>query len=234
VQQLVLQNTVTFAQTLIKNQQLNINNLIPGITFGDLVLQRMLGAPFKWRFNRGNFAFNITKAGGTDYNVNLPDLGAIEVQWLTDDAGAIYELNGAIALAKTNVEDRPLEIAPQYDDNKGNITFRVKSIPDQNYTVWGDYQRKAALITSFASPWGTVSDEFSYIFNWGYVTLAGMLVNDSRFPIWEGYFINALLGAQDGLDDQARDIFLGNWMQASRTITRNSQAGANGVAGRGR
>jgi hypothetical protein len=77
-----------------------------------------------------------------------------------------------------------------------------------------------------------VPDEFSYIYNDGFLAMMMLLVNDSRFPIFENYFISRLLGAQDGLTDQERDIFLANWMRVLQTVTR-SQGNTNaGVAGR--
>jgi hypothetical protein len=124
-------------------------------------------------------------------------------------------------------------VAPQYDDNQGNITFRFNSIPDQNYTAWFDYQQKAKLITSWANPWGVIPDECGYIYNTGFLSLAALLVNDARFGIWERQFVGDLLGAQDGLDEQAKAIFLGQWLNDMRSATRSQGAVQAGVAGRG-
>ena len=38
-------NSVVFAQTLIKNQRLNVNGQEPGLTMANIVLQRILGPP---------------------------------------------------------------------------------------------------------------------------------------------------------------------------------------------
>lgn len=225
-------NSVVFAQTLIKNQRLNVNGQEPGLTAANIVLQRMLGPPFTWRQNRANFSIAITNGAGTDYTVSLPKLGHIETQWLTNAAGAIFELGGEVALAKTSSTKRPTKVSPQYDDNLGNITFRFNAVPDQNYTCWLDYQQKAQLITSWANPWGVIPDECSYIYEKGFLALAGLLVNDSRFPIWERDFVAALLGAQDGLDDQARAIFLGEWLSVTRTAARSQGSVQDGIKGR--
>lgn len=230
---LVLQNTITWTQTLLKNAPLNVNNLEPGLTFGNWILQRITGPPARWRFNRKNFNFPITGAG-TDYVVSVPDLGHIETQWLTDGGGKIHQLSGEVFLPKTNSTKRPLKIAPQFDDNQGNITFRFDSIPDQNYTAYGDYQIKPALMTSYAAPWGNVSDEFSYVYNAGFLSLAMMLVNDARFPIWENYFISAFLGAQEGLDEQAINIFIRDWNNLIRSVAANQASVNMGTAGRGK
>ena len=216
---LTVQNSIVFAGTLIKNQRLAVNGQEPGLTMANIVLQRMLGAPFAWRFNRATLTVSIDTAGGTDYAVSAPLLGRIETQWLTDAAGKIYQLEGATTLAKSNASRKPKTVSPQYDDNAGNITFRFDSIADAAYTAWFDYQQKAALITSWSKSWGSVPDEFSYIFNKGFLALAALLVNDARFTLWERDFISSLLGAQQGLKAQEIAIFVGEWQRLMQTLT---------------
>jgi hypothetical protein len=226
-------NSVVYVQTLIKNQRLNVNGQEPALTMSNIVLQRILGAPFIWRQNRASFSIPISAAAGTDYTVSLPNLGRIETQWLTDGNNKDMELKGAVCLAKMSAKRRPTEVAAQYDDNQGNITFRFNSVPDQGYTAWFDYQQKARLITSWANPWGMIPDELGYIYNTGFLSLGALLVNDARFGIWERQFVGDLLGAQDGLDEQARAIFLGQWLSDIRSTTRSQGAVQGGVAGRG-
>jgi hypothetical protein len=228
-----IMNSVVYVQTLIKNQRLNVNGQEPGLMMSNIILQRILGPPFIWRQNRASFNFGISAIGGTDYSVYLPNLGRIETQWLTDLTGKEIELSGAVCLAKTSSSRRPTKVAPQYDDNQGNITFRFNSVPDQAYTAWFDYQMKAQLITSWANPWGVIPDECGYIYNSGFLSLGALLVNDARFGIWEREFVGSLLGAQDGLDEQAKAIFLGQWLSDTRTAARSQGAVQGGVAGRG-
>jgi hypothetical protein len=227
-------NSVVFAQTLIKNQRLNVNGQEPGLTMANLVLQRILGPPCRWRQNRANLSIPITTAGGTDYTVSLPLLGHIETQWLTNAAGMIFELGGEVSLAKTSASKRPTKVAPVYDDNAGNITFRFNAIPDAAgpYTAWFDYQQKAQLITSWANPWGVIPDECGYIYNMLFLGLAGQLVNDARFTVWIKEGVGALLGAQDGLDEQAKAIMVGQWLNETRTAARSQGSVQGGVAGR--
>jgi hypothetical protein len=229
---LTLQNTMTWASTLLKNQQFIVSNMEPALTIANIILQRILGPPFRWRFNRGNLTIAVSTLGGTDYSMSLPFFGRVEENWITDVSGNIYELGGAVSLPKVSAQSRPLKIAPQYDDNNGNITFRLQYVPDQSYTVSIDYQQKPQLMTSPGSPWGVVPDEFSYIFNLGFLMWAGSLVNDPRIPIWEQYFVAALLGAQDGLDEQAVNIFLGQFLNDAKTIARSQAAVQGGSAGR--
>jgi len=229
---LTLSDSVVFCSTLIKGQRLDVNNQQPGLTMGNIVLGRVVGPPFIWRQNRATTNFPISAAGGTDYAVSLPNLSRIETQWLQDAAGKDIPLEGAIALPKNSTQARPVKVAPQYDDNQGNITFRFNSTPSAPYMAFFDFQQKPQLMTSFASNWGPVADEYGYIFNMGLLAFAGLLVNDARFTIWERDFVSNLLGAQDGLDEQAKAIFIGDWMNVTRTFQRSQAAGQAGAQGR--
>lgn len=228
---LVLQNSISYVKPYLKNQPLQVSLEEPALTAANGVLGTILGPPMKWRFNRDEFNFPITSAN-TDYQISVPQLGFIETQWLTDVAGKAMPLGGAISLPVNGARGRPEKLAPQFDDNAGGITFRVDKTPDKNYTVYCDYQRKAPLMTSAASEWAPIPDEFNYIFNQGFLCLMSLLVNDSRFPIFEQYFISRLLGAQDGLTDQERNIFLGNWGNFVQTLARSQGAVNAGMAGR--
>lgn len=230
---ITVQNSINFATPILKNQPLLVSNLEPAMSAANLVLGTVLGAPFRWRFNRGSFNFPVT-AAGVDYPQVIKDLGFLETIWIVDGSNTVNQLTGAISLAKDGSTGRPSKIALQYDDNSGNITARLDRTPDQNYTVFYDYQRKAPVLSSPAIGWGVVPDEFSYIYNWGFLCVMSLLINDSRFPVFENYFIARLLGAQDGLSDQERNIFLANWMGFSQTLQRNQGAVNSGVAGRGK
>lgn len=229
---LTVSDAVQFCLPMIKQQKLYVNNWQPALGIAQIILNRILGPPFIWRFNRANLTIAISAVGGTDYVVaNLVTLGRIETQWLVDGSGNIHELTGAQSIAKVSSSARPTKVAPVYDDNAGNITFRFNKVPNANFSALFDYQQKATLITSPAMPFGPIPDEFAHIYLTGFLTWAGMLVNDARFPIWEKEFLGSLLGAQDGLDAQAKAIFLGEWMEFSRTVTRSQAASQGGAQG---
>jgi hypothetical protein len=232
-QLLTLQNTIKWALPILKNQPLEVNGNEPALTFGNFILQRMTGPPFRWRFNRKNFSFAITEDGGTDYQVNISDLGHIEKMWFVDSSGNVSAITVRVSLEVSGLSDRPTECAPVYDNNNGLITFRLKPNPNIAGTIYGDYQAKPGLILSLAYPWGTVPDEFSYVYDAGYLSMAMMLVNDARFPIWERYFIANLLGAQEGLDQQAMSIFLAQWTMESRTLAASMATQQAGASSRG-
>lgn len=229
---LSIENAMVYVSTLIDNQRLSVNGLEPGLTAANIVLQRMLGAPFIWRFNRSNFQIPITTLGGTDYVIAVNDLGRIETQWLTDSDAGIYELKGAQSIAKVSTKRAPTEYAPVYDDNAGNITFRFNAVPDENYTAFVDYQKKAPLLQSYGNTFAPVPDEFGYLYNKGLLAECALLTNDSRFPIWEKDFIAGLLATQDGLDAQAREIFYNQMLNTGRTASRSQGLSQSGIAGR--
>lgn len=232
--QLSIQNSMTYVQSLIDNQRLNVNNMEPAVTMANTVLGTMIGAPFVWRQNRRNVSFPIGTAGGTDYTQSVPGMGFIETQWLVDSSGDILELNGATALAKVSFQRTPTLIAPQYDDNNGNITFRVNSVPDATYTAFLDVQNQARLITSPADTFEPLSDYFGYLFNKGMLSEGALLVNDSRFSIWRSEWIAQCLATQDGLDAQAKDMFYNQFMNTTRTVQRSQDMSKNGGQGRTR
>lgn len=229
---LTIQNSVTYCSTLIKNQRMNINNYEPGLTAARDILQLMLAPPFVWRFNRGSFSIAISQAGGTDYVVNVPTLGRIETQWLVTSADVIWDLNGAVALSKVSSVRRPVTVAPQYDDNQGNVTFRFNSVPDQTYTAFFDYQQKPPLITGWSQGFGPVPDEFAFIFNKWMLSEAALIVNDARFEIWRREAIAGLLATQDGLDAQAKNMFYDQMMNVGRTNFRGQSLGQSGAKAR--
>jgi hypothetical protein len=227
-----LQASMNFVRPYLKNQPLDVTNMEPALSAANLVLQMLLAPPFAWRYNRRSFQFQ-TFAGVTDYQLALPDFGFLENCWLLDSTGKNHALSGRLSLDIDGTTGRPTLIAPQYDDDAGHITFRVRGTPNALYTVSGDYQRRAKPMTSFAAVWDTVPDDFSGVFNLGYLCFTSILVNDARFPVYERWFLSRLLSLQDGLDEQARDIFMGVWMGSVRTLTRSQGLAASGNAGRG-
>lgn len=231
---LSVQSVLTYVQTLIDNQRLSVNNMEPGVTMSNTVLGTMLGPPFVWRQNRANVKIPISTPKGTDYTVSIPNLGFIETQWMTDSNDKIFELNGRASLARVSFQRQPTEVAPQYDDNQGNITFRFNSVPDAPYTGFFDYQMAAPLLTSPADTFTPLSDYFGYLFTKGMLSEGALLVNDARFGIWRAEWIAQMLATQDGLDAQAKDMFFNQFMNTTRTALRSQAMAQSGIAGRQR
>jgi hypothetical protein len=226
-----LQQVITWVQTVLRQQPLNVTNMEPGLTFANLLLQRMLGPPMRWRFNRGNATWDISTGGGTDTVVSIPALLWPEVYWLVDDEGTVQPLEGSVALPKSATIDRPTLVAPQYDDNAGNITMRTNTVPDSDYTAFMDFQQKAPIMTSYGSTFGPVPDEFGYIFQRLYLAMGGQLIGDPRTLMWSQEGVAALLGAQTGLTMQEIAIFLSEWDRFMNTLANNQGLQKLGIAG---
>lgn len=216
-----------WARPFIKQQPTSINNQEPALTTGNMVLQTILAAPFKWNWNRAEFTFTcVPKAGSTpaqfDYPVVINDFGYAEWAVIVDpSSGEGFSLDGSTSLPRPGgkLGQRPTGYAVQGDDGSGNIVFRLKEIPNVAYVVEGEYQKKAPLMQSLAFTFGPVPDEWAFVFNWGYLTIASLLVNDSRFPIYEKYFISRLLALHGGLDAVAMNLFVGNWTALTNTVS---------------
>jgi hypothetical protein len=227
-----LMNSVNFIKPYLKNQPASVTVSEPGLSAGNIVLEMLTAPPLKWRWNRRTFQFT-TAAPTTDYIVPLADFGFMEHQWLIDAGGKVHAMTGELAIAPDQTIGRPTVIAPQYEDGLGNITFRIKNTPNAVYTVFGDYQRKPNLMESYASMWDIVPDDFSHCYDLGFLTFMSLLVNDSRFPVFERWFLSRVLSLQSGLDDQSRDIFIGAYMNRVGTMVRSQGSAQTGNAARG-
>jgi hypothetical protein len=229
----ILQNTLTWALPFMKFYPQAIQGNEPAVSNANIILQTILGAPFCWRWNRASKNFVMIAPAGNpqvgtqDYIQAVADFGFIETAYVIDPAAPNqpYELKVKNVLSKEAQIARPGHVAAQYDDNAGNITLRFSGVPDKAYNAEIVYQRKAVLMTSLASPWSPLPDEFSYVFNWGFLALAAILAGDPRFPIFNQRFLSNLLGASDGLDAMQKNIFLGNWTEITKMLER-SQMGA--------
>jgi hypothetical protein len=172
--------------------------------------------------------------GQVDYTVAAPDFGFIENVSLTDVSFTAYPPLGVVLSLPIDYSvSRPLEVSPQYDDGAGNITFRLKNAPDLPYVVTVDYQRKPPILQSLAATFAPVPDEFMFLFSEGFLMELSVLVNDSRYPVFERGFVSAILGLEDGLDDQAKNIFLEYWLNGASATLRRQQSVAQGVSARG-
>ena len=230
-----LQSTITWCKPYIKNQPLDISNLEPALTIANMVMGTIYSPPFRWRHNRGVDGFDLVM-GQCDYVRTLPDFGFLEDQWVGDAAGNVYPITGreALPLAPTKASGRPSELAVQFEDTEaGTITLRTKERANIAYTLGLNYQRAVPQLQSFGDVLTPLPDQYAYVFDWGFLTIASLLVNDARFPIYEKFFVGKLLGLQDGLSAEERNIFLGNWLSTTATVARGQAGVQAGAAGRG-
>jgi hypothetical protein len=227
-----LQKTITWCLPFLKFQPLTIGSNEPALTIANMVLQQIFGPPFCWRFNRAETTFNCIAAPVTqDYAVALPDFAFIEKAWLVDGVTEAKEITVKAPLAKTLDTGRPAFVGAQFEDTIGNITFRLLNAPDKAYVCNVQYQKKAALLTSLASLW-PMPAEMSYIYNQGFLALASIMCDDHRASYFVQRFTAALLGAQDGLDELQKMLWLGNWLEVTKAVERAQMKTQQAVGGR--
>lgn len=227
-----IQASLDWAIPFVRFQPLTIGGNEPALTAANMTLQLMLGPPFQWRWNRSVATFVCT-VGQQDYTANIPNFGFEEVASVADTGGLNKEITFKKVLALDGTTpDRPAYIAVQSDDNQGNISFRLSPPPEQAYTVTVEYQRKPPPILSLAGLWTPVPDEYAYIYNWGFITMAAMLVSDPRMTAYAQKFIGHLLGAQSGLTERQINIFMSTFLQRTGMVAVAGLTAQQGVTAR--
>lgn len=233
-------SSALFTLPFLGYQPVTISNGEPALTAANMTKQTILGAPFSWPWNRGEFYIDIPitdDQGNTitplqDYELQLTDFGFLEKAWLTDSNRNTKEIKIVLALSQESSVQRPQSVAPQTIDDDAYVTFRLNAVPDQAYTLYGIYQQAQVWMSSMASSWAPIPDHLSYITDWGFLAFMSMLTKDARFPIFMSKFISHLLGAQDGLTALQRNIFLGNWLNVISEPQRTQATTQQGVAAR--
>jgi hypothetical protein len=232
-----LTNTQSWAQSFVRNRPLGVvagyggASTDPGFTNGSMVLQTILGPPFAWRWNRTISTFNLV-AGQQDYPEALATFGWIEhaeVQDIEQTPNKWYPLEPVLSLGLETSQGRPGHISAEKDNNAGQITFRFSVVPDQPYPVSLTTQNKAILFTALTQTWAPIPDEYSYIYNWGYLALALFYADDPRWQMANQKFVAHLLGAAQGLSQTQISIFLNNWAAISGTPMMDADRLQQGV-----
>jgi hypothetical protein len=234
-----IQSSILFSLPFIGYQPANISNGDPAITAANLIKQTMLGAPFKWPWNRTVFEVPIPTVDAfgdedivQDYLLNTTNFGFLEKAWLTDvSTGEVKELPIVSSLAAESAVMRPQSIAVQAQDDD-SITLRINALPDKSYLLDGFYQNASPTVTSTASSWAPIPDHLGYIYEWGFLALLSMITKDVRQAVWAQKFISHLLGAQDGLTATQRNIFIGEWLALMGEAGRNQLTTQQGVQAR--
>lgn len=188
----------------------------PALSSANLVLETMLGPPFAWPFNRKVLVFDTTTQDTVQTGLN--DFGFLEGGTVKAANGKAWEISVKNLLVADTQQARPSYCSPFIDDGLGNITFRLTPAPDQSYTVNLPYQKKAPQMLSMASTWAPIPDERSYIYEWGFLAMMSLISNDARFNEYNAKFVTSLLGAQGGLTEMERNIFLANWIRVMNQL----------------
>ena len=212
-----LSSTVNWSECFIDFEVPTIGSANePSITNANTVMQTILGPPFKWNWNRSSLTFS-TAIGTQDYSVSASTFGFIESAAMTA-AGftiAVKEIKQDLTIGFE--QRRPQSIAAQLDDNSGNITFRLLPVPDAIYTATVTFQKKSpALFSSLSTTWTPIPDQYSYIYNYGFLALTLAYNDDPRFPMFNQKFVAHLLGTQQGLTETERNLFIDTWNLITR------------------
>lgn len=136
-------------------------------------------------------------------NVSVQDTIQGTLSWM--------QMSTKIDLALDSASGRPRYISAQIDDGLGNITFRLMSVPDKAYPVSITIQQKPQLFTKTGQTWAPIPDEYSHIYNWGFLSMMWLFADDPRFQVANGKFIAGLLASHGGLTETQLNIFLNNW-----------------------
>jgi hypothetical protein len=227
---ILLSATENWASAFANFEPLNIATANePTITNANTILQTIVGPPFKWNWNRSPFGTITTVAGTQDYPLSIANFGFLEGASVTSGGSTIAIKEVKQELTVGTEPGRPQSIAPQIDNNYGTITFRFLPVPDNVYTIVPYGQNSPTLFTSLSQSWAPIPDKLEYLYNWGFVALSLAYSDDQRFPIFNQKFIAHLLGAQQGLSETERNMFLDSW-----NILTNQNSIANMKAQQGR
>jgi hypothetical protein len=214
-----LQNTVNWEKSFIEQQPVLVNGMEPVLSSANLILQTILGPPFAWPWNRAALSFATV---AQDFSaVGLTDFGFLEGGTAQAPGGASWEISVKNVLQRETNLARPTYCSALIDDGLGNITFRLSPKPNGSHTIDLLYQKKAVAMQSLASLWGPIPDEKNYICQWGHLALMSLIGNDARFGEYNTKFIVSLLGAQGGLTEMERNIFLANWTRVLSQLQAN-------------
>jgi len=229
-------SSALFARPFLGYQPVNISNGEPALQAANMVKQTILSPPFRWVWNRNGATFQLDPLSTEwpqDTLLDLDDFGFLENVWLEDTEGNVKEIEVKQSLSAESSVQRPASAAAQLVDlDNGNIILRLNAVPDQAYTIGMFYQKESVQVTSLASQWGPIPDSMSYVYDWGFLAMVSMILKDARFPIFWQKFTSHLLGAQDGLTQMQRNIFLGNWLEVLTAQERAQSITQQGVQAR--
>lgn len=232
-----LADTVSFIQPFVSNiLLLNDNSPYPAIGIANIILSTVMGPPFVWEWNRNTATFTCV-AGTTDYPKSVSDFGFLESAYLTvpsdssNDQGRIFQVEVKRSLEKTTDQQRPSNISVFSDDGSGNITFRLQNNPNEAYVAVVTYQKSPTLFAGVNTAW-PIPDKLNHIYQYGVLALAYLYSDDPRWAQFNQKFVSSLIGAQAGLDDAQKNLFMSSWDQYMRQATGTLQRSQQGNASR--
>ena len=227
-----LERTIQRSQQFIRLSPLtfteNTNN-DPAFSNADWVKQEILAPPNTYRWNRTGASPQVptfsTIVGVTDYKVSLPTFGFIEkaTAYNANNPQEAYELQNGLIYAAETLPNQPARIAAVFDDDQGNITFRLFPAPDKVYAVVVEYQNAATLFTSTTNTWTPIPDYLSYIWNTGFDYKAYEYMSDPRQAAAGQLFYTQIAAVAEGLDSTQRNIWLQDKINSVRELAAVQQ-----------
>lgn len=169
----------------------------------------------------------------TSQSYNFGWIETSSVQDISVDPAKWYEMESKVCLGLDSAAGRPRYIAAQGNDGQGDITFRLMPVPDESYPAVITIQQKAPLFTKLSQTWSPIPDDYSHIYNWGFLSLMWLFADDARFGQANQKFVTQMLGSAQGLTETERNIWLGNWQFITGTPVGNTTGQAQGYQARG-
>jgi hypothetical protein len=144
-------------------------------------------------------------------------------------------LSAKIDLALDSAQSRPQFISAEFDNGNNNVTFRLMPVPDKSYPVSITIQQKPPVFSASGQglnqTWAPIPDEYSRLYNWGFLALMYMYNDDQRFQAASQKFIANLLSTNSGLTETEKNVVLNNWSQVTGApiiLLDNIQMGRQG------
>lgn len=201
----------------------------PGLTTANKIIGTILAPPFKWSWNRKETSALTTIQGTTDYALALASFGYLEK--------AVYA-NSALNPSQKEIQvyqEKPLSIEakqgppswimPVFDDNNGNVTFRVLPAPDfpgspqVNYGITLTYQQSPTLLTALSQTWAPIPDKLAYLYETAMLAHLQGMYSAQLFGLGMEMFFRQLVGAAEGLSETEKNIFLEDKLRELRMQT---------------
>lgn len=229
-----IQDTLNWAAAfLVQRPTVGVGGvtLEPGLTTANLVMQTILGPPFRWSWNRVETTYPLAQ-GQTDASVTIANWGWLEKATISNGEKQ-WEVEISQVLTGDSQKNRPQKIAPILDDNNGNITFRTLPAADAAYTVTLTLQKAAPLAVSLGSAlWAPIPDRYAFLYERGLLAHLQGMYSPQLYQLNLEVFFRQLIAAAEGLTETEKAIFLEDQLRILRTSQNANMGTAQGKQSR--
>jgi hypothetical protein len=186
----------------------------PALTIANNVMSIILGAPLVWPWNSASTTTALT-VGVQNVTLALPSYGFLSTASISYN-GSSYALEIKNALSTEVLQQRPVYISAHLEDGAGNVTFRLFPVPDQPYTLSLTYQQVPILATALTATWAPIPDALGPLVNLGFRAFCYEYAEDPRWVNTLQLFLSQLVGANGGLTEMQKDLFLWDRLRDAR------------------